>query len=69
MACVPDQAIFRKVERQMQRNAKFDHTEIAGKMRGTVRYDLEQRFTNLIGQVHKIAVAEPIQILRGSDAA
>jgi hypothetical protein len=54
MAGVPDQAVFLKVVRQVQRDAQFDNAEVAGKVRGSILDDRAQNFADLSRELHEL---------------
>ncbi len=51
MTGVPDQAILREVEDQMQCHAQFDHAQVAGEMGGAIFADVAQSLANLAGNL------------------
>ena len=48
VAGIPDQAVLREIECQVQRNAELNDTQVAGEMSRAIRDDREQCFANLV---------------------
>ena len=65
VARVPDEAVFREIEDEVQGDGQFDHAQVAGEVGGARRNDAAQGFANLVGQSNQLLVRERPQVFRG----
>ena len=58
MSGVPDQAVFREIEDQMQRDAELDDAQVAGEVSGAVRAHRTKCLADFGRQLAKLLVRE-----------
>ena len=64
MPGVPDQPVLREVVDLVQREAQFDHAQVAREVSRPLRHEVAQRLANLVGKLQQLRVSQPAQIAR-----